>query len=241
VDAGCPAIEGGTNSLVFKMHDPTCRGYLKSLLAAYGAAFDSEPSLEAVRIDQETDYGYNVPGGQGWNAQAIDSGWQEVALAARTAFPTTNIMIPLNWPEVATAAQQEALVAYYKSIRVSVGSPDTLPTGLAYDCPETYNLPCVITGNAGPTTSGHSFCGEVGAMQALESSELGYNSVPPYGGITAAQVLKSWNDDYCASHGIWDYNEEIGNPNQRWSGVDGELATINANPTLKHSAKPAGY
>jgi hypothetical protein len=242
IDAGCPASEMG-NGTVFKMGDQTCRGYLKRMLAAYGARYDSEAILEAIRIDQETDYSYYDPAGQGWDAATVDNGWKDAALAARNAFPTTNVVIPLNWPENYTTQGMEALFQYYKSIHVAIGGPDTMPisgAAIAYPCP-SLGVPCMTNGLAGAGSTGHNYCGEIAFMPSVETSELGYYSVAP-GDMTSAQVVASWNNDYCASHGIWDFNMEIGDPpTHYWNGASGELATINANPQLMHNAKPAGY
>jgi hypothetical protein len=239
VDAGCVVQEVPTqNSLNSVIADTTCRGYLKRLFAAYGAEFDSEPALEFIRLDQETDNGYS-----GWSGASKDTGWKDLAASVAGSFPTTNVWVPMNWVGVETAANKESLLAYYKSINVGVGPPDTIATTTApasYSCPSTWPT-CVYRGlNTSIGGTSHDYCGEFVSFGSVELSEQGYNSVP--GPITSAQVVASWNASNCAQYGIWDLNDnETGDANTMyWNGATGQKWAIN-NVVLTHSAKPAGY
>jgi hypothetical protein len=239
VDAGCVVQEVPTqNSLNSVMANTTCRNYLKRLVSAYGAEFDSEVALDFVRLDQETDNGYT-----GYDNGAKDAGWEDLAATAANAFPTTNVWVPVNWIGVETAATKEAMLLFYKSIHVAVGGPDTQPPALSYPCPST-NLPCAIRGlNSSIGGSSHDNCGEIAVFQSVELSEMGYNSVKdPAGGLTSQQVVDSWNNDYCAQYGVWDLNDnETGNADTMyWNGAHGQKWAIN-NIALTHRTKPAGY
>jgi len=246
VNAGCvydensAASAGGSTSLNWYKNNSTCLSYYNRMIAAYGAEFDSNSTLEFVRIQQETDDANN---NVGINGAAEDAAWKNIALASRNAFPTTLIWIPVNWVGVETAANKESLLAYYKSIGVGVGNGDTQPKDLAYPCPSTA-LVCVILGlNASLGASSHNYCGEFVSMQSVELSEMGYNSVKdPPGGLTSQQVATSWNNDSCAHYGIWEPNfGEIGNSDtQYWNGAHGQKWAIDTIP-LTHTTKPAGY
>lgn len=235
VNAGCTFSQapGKPASMGIHLDDPTCRGYMKRLVAAYGARYDSETALEFIRLDQETD---SVITGAGRN-----TGWEDLALAAGAAFPTTNVVVPLNWIGVDTVANKQAMIDYFEANHVVIMTPDTIPvtgTNPGYSCDSSSpnyapTWPtCILQGLT--TTNHHNYCGEAAQFQAVEDSETGYNSVPP-GDLTALQVVTSWNNDGCGSHGIWDYP---GGPTATWSD---ELVQINAHPQLTHNSYPSSY
>jgi hypothetical protein len=248
VDAGCVGLEG-TYSFVPRIHDDTCRGYIKRLVQAYSSLLDGDPAIEAVRIDQETDYGYSTPAGQGWSASGVDAGWRDVAQAASAAYPHTTIWIPMNATETWTNDAMAAQIDYYKSVHVAIGAPDTCAlsgpaaTACGWIVGSTVGIgmPPALRGYG--TTARHDYCGEIMVMQGVELSEMGYNSQPPHpSGLTSGQVVDAWNNDYCANYGIWDLNlNEIGDPTtQYWGGSSGQLATINAKP-ITRTGYPKNY
>jgi hypothetical protein len=253
-DANCLYMEmsagasGGSDSMDLLKTDSTCLGYFTRLLAAYGAQFDSNATLAFVRIQQETD---DAVGNVGISGAAEDAAWKNVALAARQAFPTTLIWIPLNWTGVNTPASVEALFAYYKSIAVGVGDGDTIPAPpstfpFGYSCPNTATG-CVIRGlNSSAGASSHDYCGEFVSMKSVELSEMGYGSVGGHPGLSSQQVVDVSNSQACAHYLIWEPNfNEIfdrgdGGASQYWSGATGQKHIIDTVP-LTHLTKPSGY
>jgi hypothetical protein len=251
VNAGCTYDEnsantgGGSTSLNWFKTKSVCTDAFKRLIAAYGAVFDSEPALEYVRIQQETDDAINCCG---ISATGEDAGWKDIALAAVTAFPTTIIWIPVNWIGVDTAANKEALLVYYKSIGAGVGDGDTIPstgTNIGRGCPSSA-IECVIRGrNTAIGGSAHDYCGEFVSLSSMELSEAGYNTVPP-GDLSAQEIVTSWNNDSCVQYGEWEpnfgeiFNDGMGGATQYWNGAMGQKWAID-NLAITHTTKPAGF
>lgn len=262
VDAGCVYDEnsaetgGGSTSLNWFKNNATCRNYFKRLIAAYGAEFDSDQTLEWVRNQQETDDASNAQGVPGTDQ---DSGWKDIMLAMAQAFPSTMVEYPINWVGVETAANKEALLNYMKGIQVAMGNGDTQPichAGSFELCPDTHGAfpcpstawACVVRGlNASIGGTNHNNCGEFVSAGTVELSEMGYNSViDPWGGLTSKGVVDSWNEDTCQQYGLWDANfGYIGTEDTQWFyGAHGQLWAINGcdgTCVLQYTTKPAGY
>ncbi len=254
VDAGCTYDEnnasssGGATSLNWFKTVPACFAFYQRLINALGTALDSETALAYIRIQQETDDSINCCG---ISPTAEDTAWKNIAQATVTAFPTTNVWIPVNWTGVNTAASVEALLVYYKSIGAGFGDGDTIAapnTGgmysWAYSCPSTATG-CVMRGlNASIGASSHDYCGEFVSFRSVELSEMGYGSVGGHPGYTAAMVASIWNNQSCAQFGEWEPNFgetfDVSTATQYWDGAQGQKWAIDTIP-LTHTAKPAGY
>jgi hypothetical protein len=217
---GCAASSSGS---IAAFWNPTITNRYIALLQALAAAFDSEPYFEGIWPIRETATGRNPERGFDWSA--FDTQLRRIALAARTAFTRTNVVMSVNYLE--SQARTDRFVEYLYKIGVGVGGPDTAPTVGIW----SYKT---LQGHSG----GVDYRGRIPIHWSVEASELGYDGVGPPGGYTATEIMDFADRTLRTSHLFWARNDTVGTPAQRWH--TGILAVINSRP-LTHTRCPAVY
>jgi hypothetical protein len=274
-NAGCVEFESGTPGTGtggithFKIWVPTCRVYFDQLIAALGAAFDSETYFEAIGLNYETSvqdaFIANVGGNNAFEP-LYDAALSASSTAAAAAFPHTNIFWSPNYNANGDYNAIAAWMTDWKSKGIGWGDGDscnwdfgnsvlrndgTAPWSIwADNITAGYGQPT----HTGPWTSGvyTDHRGSAFLVWKVETSELGYNAVCVSPGFTGTLLVPNpsgysalfpfWNDSLHVSHGIVDHNTFIGTSAQRWSvGTTNSLWDMVQNHPLTHTACPTSY
>ena len=222
---------GSTPLCKVKHWDANMQTAFNALIAAYGARYDSEPYFEGFIPHEESSIA--IPAGSGGSDAAWMTQTKRMVDQLASSFPTTNVLLAVNWVPGGLTRTQE-LMAYMKSKGVGQFSVDSCRIGDSW-CDSGIWGDQVFLGVSG----GIDYRGSIPSWSGAETSEMGYDSVGPAGGYTAAQLAAWANGTLRASHIIWDYNEFVGTSLQRWS--TGMLPYINQNPTPTYRACPSVY
>lgn len=232
--AGCIFLGygGGQDVPQYKWWRSDCMDYYIAFIQAMGAVFDSDPYFEGIILLRESgaQNGSVSTSITEYSASAYDTQLRRLYVAAKAAFPHTNVLNAINY--LSPGFSETGMIphiAYMRSIGVGFVDPDT--------CAD-----CGIWGDKvvrGVTSGSTDYRGIMPIWMSAEVSEMGADSVGPDGGYTATQ-LASWdNATMHASHIMWDYNDWAGTSEQRWA--TGLVVYINANPTPTYTSCPTAY
>ena len=185
-----------------------------ALMTALGTELDDEPMIEMVSVFHETALNW---GGEGtapdFSEQKLAIEMQRLAEAMRIAWPSTVVRFPTNWGLNGTRLAD--FIGYLASIGLGAGNPDTCPSVRESDG-ATCGQPAdkIMRGEIGDK----DYRGEMPHVMGVEASELGLNSVGPYGGFTVQEIFNYANDQQRSTHILWDRNT--------FGGVDHSDPTI---------------
>jgi hypothetical protein len=213
---------------------PSCVDAFVAMLTAWGNEFDDNPYLEGLHIMEEVAVSSL---GEGYSIAGLDAGLRRIVAEVKPAWPHTNLALPLNWH--ATQAYNKALVEYLPGQQVGWGAPDT--------CPTCVNWGERVVRGEGGTHGTHDYRGEIPIISAIESSEMGDDSVGRAGGHTPAQIFDWAMNMVGSNYLLWDYQDYAESPIPpcdssgacKWT--TGILPFIDKHPTVAHTACPAVY
>src|SRR5690606_38422063 len=128
------------------------------------------------------------------------------------------------------------------SAGAGIGGPDVAPKCVNDDCSRGYEERQSIWSynsvNGNSTGGGIRVQGVLPIAFAVESSELGYDSVGKKGGYTPQEIVHFADTYLKATHLFWVRNDATGTSRQKWHG--GILPVIEATK-LKNSDCPSIY
>lgn len=210
-------------SSIWRKWNSTYMDWYINMVTAYAAAFDNEPFFEGFYLIRETalNWGGATPPPD-YNVGDYDTQLRRLALAAKTAWTKTSVVMPANF--MGGQSVMDAHVAYLASIAAGVGGPDVLPPPHAGT--HMYNT---LTGASG----GHDYRGEIPVQCSIEASELGGS----IGSWTPAELFAFANDTLRTSHLFWQRNYHAGTAEQQWPAI---MTFIASNP-LTHTNPPTVY
>lgn len=216
-------FQTATSSIWRKWNATYMDSYI-AMVTAYAAAFDNEPFFEGLYLIRETAPGW---GGTTPPPDFSDAAYQtqlrRLALAAKTAWTKTNVIMPTNFMP-GGQSEMDSHIAYLASIGVGIGGPDVLPP--PHSGTWAYKT---LTGASG----GHDYRGEIPVQYSIEASELGGS----IGSWTPAQLYDFANNTLRCSHLFWDRNTYQGSVSQQWPAI---MTFIASNP-LTYTAPPTVY
>ncbi len=161
---------------------------LIALIQALGAAFDSDPLVEAFIYEGETSVSFNQPP-PGYSIGAFIAQYQRWIAAARAAFPTTNVTVMTNWlPNGGNESMLGQIIATASQQRAGFGQPDIEPK-VSGDWGQDY-----VTGANGMP----SYKGKVPLMFQVQ-----YPGAVHYG--TVQELYNYGVSTLGATHIIWQY------------------------------------
>lgn len=215
----------GTNGVGWRRWNATMMGYYIDMIEAYAAEFESEPYFEGITLLKETAPAFGGSPPPDYTPAAYVTQVKRLALEAKQAFPTTNVVMQVNY--FISQSTTNDLIAYLSTVAVGVGGPDVLPDTNIW----AYNT---IQGNS--VGGNHDYRGELPILYSIENSELGGS----LGTYTPQQLYDFANNVLHASHLYWDRNTFAGGAEQQWE--TGILPFIN-NPAnaLTHTSLPSVY
>jgi hypothetical protein len=218
----------GPSTVLWKRYDAEANGWFIDMLNAYAAAFEGEPFVEMICPFQETSYDSSTAPSD-FSSSKLRTQYDRLALALRTAWPTTNVWMPTNWEPYSSMG---SFLSYLASIDVGAGNPDTVKSGT--QLADTY-----LRGEVGGT----DYRGVMPIVFAIEDTSMGYRSGE--WNVTAQEAFQYVNGTAWANYFLWDRNTWVGTDDQRWykagtTQPGGILQVINSQP-LTHLSKPIGY
>ncbi len=250
---------------VFKWWINSCATAFNNLIAALGAALDSEPYLEIVQINYEEQLQDGPTCCGDFNYAAYNSNIQSAMAASRAAFPHTNIKWNANWGIKGVDADLVTLIGYAKANGIGWGSQDACsidPVSFqnVYGTYPIYqDAQNIFAGYGGYSTGHHAGTytdqrGKMFSADGAETSELGYNVVcngQGFAGYAPAgssarnagymDLYSELNAEW-ASHWHVYYNTFTGTAVQQWSvGTTGSLWDLVQNHGPIHTACPTDY
>jgi hypothetical protein len=116
-------------------------------LQALGNEFDGHPLFEGITLQKETAT-RNISGAPAdYNVSVYLSETRRMALAAKAAFPTSNVVLNINFLPGGTNAQLAELVTWSIANGIGVGGPDTAPNcvGGSPTCANGFSSPQTST------------------------------------------------------------------------------------------------
>ncbi|MGH8210925.1 MAG: hypothetical protein ACREU6_15310 [Steroidobacteraceae bacterium] len=204
--------------------DPATMDRMVALIQALGAAFDSDPLVEAFVYEGETSLGFSKGTPSGYSIGGFIAQYQRWITAARAAFPTTNVAAMTNWlPPGGTETLLGQIIATAAQVKAGFGQPDIEPT-VQGDWGQDYT----IGANGMP-----SYKGKVPLVYQVQ-----YPGAVHFG--TASQIFSYGVDTLGATHIIWQYTAPGEGFTTDWTWGTGVLPlirqqngrTVTACPTL---------
>lgn len=207
------------------------------MLEALGAEFDGHPLLEGVTINKELALGSTFESGSGYTSAKWITQLARIAAAAKAAFPTTNVVIALNGISGGSFAQRNAFIGQMLELGVGIGGPDLAPScvGGLVDC--SSGFPDPQTSDLGlyyQEIRDQGYPGVAPIAFAIETSELGNNTVGQNGGYTPG-ALSNFCTQFALGCTHLHWGEQLANvlDAQEWdpSGAYGIRDWIADNPS----------
>jgi len=234
--------KGNGVTAVAALHRPAVMDRWIKLHQKLGAAFNSDPSFEAIMF-AETSWVVGASRNNGapdWNGATSLVNWENLVADTRAAFPNTNVIVENTWLDTPVRTQQ--LTRFMLEHHVAPGTIDTFGQtwvdahgGMLNSWGLNEYAGQAI--NAQYPALGPDMRSRMHSMVFMEGPNLGvYTSG---NGFTPADLCVALNKSYAASHAFWTYlgNNNTTRPWANWSNV---VATINKCP-LVNSGYPLIY
>ena len=234
--------KGNGVTAVAALHRPAVMERWIKLHEKLGAAFNGDPSFEAIKIQEDSwvngaSMNNKVPD---WNGATALTNWENLVTATTEAFPNTNVIVENSWFDGELRTQR--LEEYMLERRVAPGTMDTY--GQTYvdqhgGALNNWGMNAYIGRDLSSQfpALGPDMRSRMHSMVYIEGPNLGvYTSGKGY---TPADLCVAINKSYAASHAFWVYLGEnnTSRPTANWSNV---LATINKCP-LTNTGYPQIY
>lgn len=214
------------------------------MLKAYGARYDGHPLVEGIAIIKETALGGNSSNLPGYNEDGFAEQLKRISLAAKEAWPRTNVVVNINAFGNASDSYKTALTQWFVDNGIGLGGPDMAP-----DCVVYGDIACTA-GFLDPQTNSvgkqHQRLRDLDAgakvpvAYSIESSQLGNNSVGQTNGYLP-QVFVDYCEDFAigCSHLFWgqQVNKNV-DTRQQWGTPTGVRTYITSNTELNDQPCP---
>lgn len=110
-------------SVMTRLWDPPVMDRMIALSQAYGARYNSNPTMEMFSPFEESSI--NVPTSSGYTGAGMLTQLKRLYTATRIAWPNTALRLKTNW--FANDSQFQELIAHLAKNGVAMGGPDILP------------------------------------------------------------------------------------------------------------------
>jgi hypothetical protein len=223
------------------LHRPAVMERWIKLHEKLGAAFNGDPSFEAVKFQEDSWInGASVSNGvPDWNGAVALANWENLVTATTAAFPNTNVIMENTWFDTPVHTQQ--LEDFMLEHRVAPGTTDTFGQtwvdqhGGALN---NWGLNEYIGRAIGSYPAlGPDMRSRMHSMVYIEAPNMGVYTTSK--GYTPADICVAINKSYTASHAFWNYLGE-NNTTRPWANWSNVLATINKCP-LTNNGYPQIY
>jgi hypothetical protein len=207
-----------------------------ALFVALGNAYNGNPLVEAITLDDESVQGANLDGGNDYSVANMRTQWQSMGTASVAVMPNTLFAYQINYtPATIQDTADQMQDAYAR--RVAFGGPDIYGYSVAHANPAFdpfYGVWGIgVYMGVGGTTPGTDYRVKMPCVHAIQAPELnGAWATSP------SDIAQFANSDLKATHLMWNYISGTGAGN--WTGgANSVLATINASP-ITQTAYPTG-